>query len=272
MLPQRIGWVGVLALTGVALAWRWSIPAAPGRIAAETAPAAETSAPDWSDVDGDGFPAFLALDVAHDRRSFRRWFTFLAEALYYRPPGALPREVTDCAALLRFAYREALREHTGAWAAELGLDAPPPEASVEKYRYPFTPLGAGLFRITPGPFARGDETTAFAQFADADKLRRHNAHFLSRRLDRAQPGDLLFYRQLEQDLPFHAMIYLGPSQFEPGGNWIVYHTGPLDGGPGEIRRPEAGQLLHHPSPRWRPLAGNPNFLGVYRWNILRESD
>jgi len=30
--------------------------------------------------------------------------------------------------------------------------------------------------------------------------------------------------------------------------------------------------MRHPSPRWRPQAGNPNFLGVYRWNILREAD
>jgi uncharacterized protein YfaT (DUF1175 family) len=52
----------------------------------------------------------------------------------------------------------------------------------------------------------------------------------------------------------------------------VYHTGLLGGGPGEIRRPTVEELLRHPSPRWRPNVGNGNFLGVYRWNILRESD
>jgi hypothetical protein len=30
-------------------------------------------------------------------------------------------------------------------------------------------------------------------------------------------------------------------------------------------------LLQHPNARWRPETGNPNFLGVYRWNILREA-
>jgi len=30
--------------------------------------------------------------------------------------------------------------------------------------------------------------------------------------------------------------------------------------------------LHHPDARWRPLPENTNFLGVYRWNILREGD
>ncbi len=27
-----------------------------------------------------------------------------------------------------------------------------------------------------------------------------------------------------------------------------------------------------PEPRWRPVPGNRNFAGVYRWNILRETD
>jgi uncharacterized protein YfaT (DUF1175 family) len=29
-------------------------------------------------------------------------------------------------------------------------------------------------------------------------------------------------------------------------------------------------LLRFPEPEWRPLAENPNFLGVFRWNILRQ--
>ena len=54
------------------------------------------------------------------------------------------------------------------------------------------------------------------------------------RTQRKEFSDLLFYRQLEQNLPFHAMVYLGRSGFElSGGKWIVYHTGPLGGGPGE---------------------------------------
>jgi hypothetical protein len=210
----------------------------------------------------DGTPDFLRLDSPQDRRVFQSWFTFLAEAQYLRK---LPsREISDCAALVRFAYREALREHNGAWAAALELDAVPGEGSVEKYTYPHTPLGANLFRVSPG---------VFAQFADAQTLHRANTHFITRDIRRAQPGDLLFYRQLEQDLPFHVMIYLGHSHFDaPGDAYIVYHTGPLGGSPGEVRRPSTAELLRHPSPRWRPVAGNGNFLGVYRWNILRMSE
>ncbi len=227
---------------------------------------------DWSDRDGDGTPACLELDSEHDRRAFRRWFTFLAESQYAAPPGALRDEISDCAALLRYAYRESLKKHDSAWASEIGLNDMLPDGSIDKYQYPRTPFGASLFRLTPGPFETADVEASFAQFADADHLRRFNTHFISRDLRRAKPGDLLFYRQIEQNLPYHAMIYLGPSHFEPSDQWIVYHTGPLGNHPGEIRRPSAGELGRHPSPRWRPLPGNGNFLGVYRWNILRESD
>jgi hypothetical protein len=52
-------------------------------------------------------------------------------------------------------------------------------------------------------------------------------------------------------------------------DWIVYHTGDLDGRQGEIRHVPASLLMQHPDPRWRPLAANPRFLGVYRFNLLR---
>jgi len=229
---------------------------------------------DLSDRSGDGTPGFLRLDEEADRRAFRHWFTFLAESQCYRQPGRLPREINDCAALIRFAYRQALREHDGAWASELDLDAVPNRASVLKFTYPRTPLGAGLFRVRPGPFIAANLTDgAFAQFADAQTLQHWNTYRVTRDIRLAQPGDLLFYRQLEQNLPFHAMLYVGRSHFETSeANWIVYHTGPLGSGPGEIRRPTVEELLRHPSPRWRPNVGNGNFLGVYRWNILRDPE
>ena len=155
--------------------------------------------------------------------------------------------------------------------SSLDLDAVPNEAPVAKFTWPRTPLGAALFRVRPGPFAASDVSSgAFQQFADASTLRQFNTHFITRDIRLAQPGDLLFYRQIEQNMPFHAMIYLGRGDFEQSASkWIVYHTGPLAGAPGEIRRPSVEELLRHPSPRWRPNVGNGNFLGVYRWNILR---
>lgn len=207
------------------------------------------------------------LDSPEDRAAFVRWFTFLAEIAYFQRPGDVAPEIRDCAGLIRFAYREALRRHDGAWATRLKLPLAPPYPPVAKYCYPHWPLGASLFRISAGA-----GSAAFAQFADAKTLCRFNTHFVSRELDRAQPGDLLFFEQTEQRLPFHAMVYLGRSHIEPRPErFLIYHTGPIANDPGELRRPSIAELLAHPLPQWRPVAGNSNFLGVFRWNLLRES-
>lgn len=220
---------------------------------------------------GDGTPDFLRLDSAADRRAFRRWFTLLAEAQYYRERESLPAGIADCSGLVRFAYREALRPHDGEWATSIGLHVPAGEP-VRKWAYPRTPLAANLFRVKPGPFVEADLTAAaFAQFADAATLRALNTHRVGADLGAAQPGDLLFYRQLEQDQSYHAMVFVGRSQHEPGPeSYVVYHTGPIGRDRGEVRRPSAKELEMHPNPRWRPLPGNGNFLGIYRWNILRD--
>jgi uncharacterized protein len=204
------------------------------------------------------------LDSAADREAFRGWFTFLAEAQFYRPSKDLPREISDCAGLIRFAYRETLRAHDGAWAGEIGLEVAPPFPSVPQYQYPRWPWGSNLFAAGGG---------ALRAFADAETLRQHNTHLVSRELAAARPGDLFFFRQLDQTMPFHAMIYIGVSHFESNRQpYVVYHTGPIGTTKGEIRRPTIRELLAHPQPRWRPVDGNSNFLGVYRWNILRDSD
>ena len=228
---------------------------------------------DPADSAADGTPDFLRLDDPDDQRAFRRWFTFLAETQYFQAVERRPAEIVDCAALIRYAYREALRAHDGNWAAEARLPLAPGIASVTKYQYPYTPLAADLFRVKPGGFQAGDLTTGgFAQFADAKTLQLRNTHFVTRDLDPAQPGDLLFFRQDSDHMPFHSMIYLGASQIEKdAGRYLVYHTGPDADGPGEIRRPTVDELRHFPEPDWRPLPDNPSFLGVFRWNILRKT-
>jgi len=227
---------------------------------------------DTRDTADDGTPDFLRLDDPHDRQSFRRWFTYLAEAQYFQAPASRPPEIDDCAALIRYAYREALRAHDSAWAASARLPLIPAYDSVAKYQYPYTPLGASLFRVREGPFEPEDISNgAFAQFADAQTLRRYNTWFRSRDLRAAVPGDLLFYRQPDAREPFHSMIYLGESLIRPDGKrYILYHTGPDGEDPGEMRRLTVEELLNFPQSQWRPVASNPGFLGVSRWNILKE--
>jgi hypothetical protein len=254
---------------------------------AATAPvragAAEASI-DWHDRFADGTPDFLRLDSPPDQEAFRRWFTLIAEYQALRPPADVPGEIDDCAALLRYSYRNALRDHNAAWVQENGIVPPSALPSIEKYRYPMTPLGSGLFRVRPGPFRAEDaKNGAFAEFADAKTLKDFNAYFLSRDVRVARPGDILFFRQLEQDSPFHSMIFVGRSQWQSGGgperassesgadDFLVYDTGPIGKARGEMRRMRLAELLRYPSPRWRPVPGNSNFLGVYRWNILREA-
>jgi uncharacterized protein YfaT (DUF1175 family) len=221
---------------------------------------------DLDDTGGDGTPDLLHLHEGADRRAFRGWFTAMAEAAANLPREQLPREVNDCAALLRWCYRNALHAHDEPWLLESPAIVDRTMPSVRQYAYPFTPLGAGLFRVSEGSFVPGDERNgAFAQFADAQTLWHRNTFLLGRDVRTAQPGDLLFFRQPEQSVPYHSMIVAGRGQ-----KWVIYHTGPSGQGPGEVRRVLLADLLTHPDPRWRPLAGNSNFLGVYRWNILNE--
>ena len=228
---------------------------------------------------GDGTPDFLRLDSPEDRDSFRRWFAVIAEYQALRPDNELPAEINDCGALIRYAYRNAMHAHDEAWFQETRIRPPDALASVEKYGYPHTPLGAALFRVRPGVFAAEDlQSGAFAEFADAKTLRSLNMFLVSRDVRQARPGDVLFYFQLEQYSPFHSMILIGRSQWPVEGeslqvnDIVVYHTGPMGKKPGEMRRVRVEELLHHPSPRWRPVEGNSNFLGVYRWNILKEAN
>lgn len=198
-----------------------------------------------------GLPASAAGLDAGDRRAFLAWFRWLAESTFY---GLAPKgRVNDCSSLLRFAYTEALEPHTGEWARRMGFSWLPPLGEVHAAH-----AGPELFATAGAP----------RQFADAENLMRHNTRAVGRDVRRALPGDLLFYRQLVEHQPWHSMIYLGASSFDGGrGPYVVYHTG---ADPGEVRRPLLADLLRHQEPRWRPLEGNANFLGVHRWNAVSE--
>jgi uncharacterized protein YfaT (DUF1175 family) len=266
-----------LALAGLTLLTRsWKADAAhAAQPPADAGKMADSAPPsgfrDARDSFGDGFPDAARLDRPADRANFVRWLTFLAEAAYYQPTADSQDEIQDCAALIRYAYRNALVEHTPTWRREIGLPADPGFGEIAKFSYPDWPLGRSLFRTRPGPLGRGDfERAAFAEFADAATLLEFNTFPVSRQLAAARPGDLIFFHQPEQEQPFHAMLFVGRSYFQPqGADWLVYHTGEIGGRRGEVRHLRAATLLDHPDARWRPLATNPRFLGVYRFDLLR---
>jgi len=91
-----------------------------------------------SDADsyGDGTSDFLRLHSEEDKRAFRAWFSAVVEAKAAQPRDELPREIDECAALLRYAYREALHAHDGSWSVSEHLEALAALPSVQQYQYP----------------------------------------------------------------------------------------------------------------------------------------
>ena len=76
---------------------------------------ADWKARPWTDRFGDGTPDFLRLTDPADQEAFRQWFTLIAEYQSIRPKAEIPAEITDCASLLRYSYREALKRHDDTW-------------------------------------------------------------------------------------------------------------------------------------------------------------
>jgi uncharacterized protein len=258
---------GVPALLVLIAVGAWMMPR-PRPAAVQLAATAKAVLPPITqDSFGDGMPDAMRLEDPIDRERFRRWFSYLAEMQFYYPNADSAREVNDCAALIRYAYHEALRRHDSEWRRRF---ASPVEFAVEdvaRYRYPRTPLGTNLFRLRAGPLGEPDLATGgFGEFADAETLVHYNTHPAGRSAEAARKGDLLVYFQPGQKQPFHTMIYLGASELlpTPENDWVVYHTGGDTGKPGVIKKVPLSVLR-----AWRPIPQNESFRGFYRWNILR---
>jgi len=225
-----------------------------------------------SDLDADGFPDACELDDETDRRNFRRWFVSIAESQLYKEDPAWRQDDHDCAGLIRFAYREALKRHDSKWLGSKPFLVDAAIADVRKYNYPkVTLLQTKIFRTREGNFNETNlADTTFAVTALAAKLRSYNTVFLGKSLDNIQSGDLLFFLNTgDAQMPQHSMIFLGdsrrPASFE---DYVIYHTGPRDENQGVLKKVRLADLLKHPDERWHPVPENRYFLGYYRWKIL----
>src|SRR6266571_8935158 len=148
------------------------------------------------DSDNDGIPDGAELQSFADRESFRRWFTGIAEQQFYQLSDQWNAEQRDCAGLVRFAWREALRRHDRTWFQRMGPGYSAVAPDVSRYNLEQGPLGEKLFRISFGVYKDGDLSNGgFSDFADARTLKNFNVKFISRDRHNAEPGDLLFFYQ-----------------------------------------------------------------------------
>jgi uncharacterized protein YfaT (DUF1175 family) len=139
--------------------------------------------------------------------------------------------VSDNNGLLAWAYREALTEHTPHWYRSLELPVVPAMPSVQD------PAG-----LQPEP-AR---------------------ILVSRRIEDARPGDLLLFRPSGNVPPL--MIFIGASQVLPSPKqWVVYLENAK-----HAQKISIDTLCGALSPQCRPLPDNPDFLGVWRLELLAE--
>ncbi|MFX1764725.1 DUF1175 family protein [Paraburkholderia sp. A1RI-2L] len=180
---------------------------------------------------------------------FRAWFVRIVDQQMRR--GPTPRWTQrDCAGLVRFAAVEALREHDARWLKANGMNGAgdasrlPPELQLSPQQ-----------RALASRWTRIDGSVG--AYASAIALIQRNSRFVSRDVNQALPGDLLFFDQGDDQ---HLMIWLD--------RYIAYHTGtvtPTDSG---LRAVAVSDLMQWKDSRWQPFDGNPNFVGVFRFSFL----
>jgi uncharacterized protein YfaT (DUF1175 family) len=188
-----------------------------------------------------GLPATLS---AAQSRVFRAWMVRIVDAQL--ASGPTPRwQHRDCAGLVRFAVAEALRSHDAAWrqANAIGGRVPPDltlSPAQQQWRH--------RWRLADG------RTSAFV---GALELVQENAVFVAKDINQAQPGDLLFFDQGDDQ---HLMVWTG--------RYVGYHTGSNSPGDNGLRAVSMRELMAWRDTRWQPVRGNPNFAGVYRLRFL----
>ena len=181
--------------------------------------------------------------------AFRAWFARIVDQQMRR--GPTPRWTQrDCAGLVRFAAGEALKPHDTRWLRANGMSSATDASSLPP-ELQLTPAQRSL----TNRWTRIDGSTG--AYASAITLIQLNSRFVSKDVNQALPGDLLFFDQGDDQ---HLMIWLD--------RYIAYHTGtvtPTDTG---LRAVAVSDLMQWKDSRWQPLDGNPNFVGVFRLAFL----
>lgn len=186
---------------------------------------------------------------ATQTQAFRGWFVRIVNEQLRQGPN--PRwQHRDCAGLVRFAVAEALQKHDAGWLKNNGISRAglPPEVDLlpenrEALRHNWKQQDGG----------RGAYVPAFG-------LVQNNARLISRDINQAEPGDLLFFDQGDDQ---HVMVWTG--------RYIAYHTGTVHPKDSGLRAVRIDQLMQWKDTRWQPRNDNPNFIGIYRLAFLPSS-
>ena len=225
------------------------------------------------DTDDDGFPDAMELDNENDRNNFRKWFCTIALTQYYHLDDRWKDR--DCAGLIRYCIREALKVHDNKWLSEKKLLYDINIPDVKKFNYPFIPVtGSKFFRIKQKGNEQIDSNNIseyFSDFAESKYLLSYNFEYISKDVREALPGDVLFFRnELSIEWPYHSMIFIGNDIITEKnvGDLVIYHTGSNEGKDGIIKKIRLSDLDKHPNKRWHTNVSNPYFLGFFRWEVV----
>lgn len=220
--------------------------------------------PDLEDRNQDGYPDFLVLSEK-DAQRFRNWFIWIGISTFKNDSPLWNKDEMDCAGLVRYCAREALRIHDSYWFMKSKYTGPIFE-DVEKYNYPNIPvLGRKIFRVRKGSF---NDSSEFSTFAVARILYENSMRFVTKNIGSAKSGDIMvFFHPEDFEFPYHLMIYVGDLGITEDEGWVLYHTGPIGEGSGELRFVRYSEL-EKLDPSWMPDSKNKYFLGFYRFKFL----
>jgi uncharacterized protein YfaT (DUF1175 family) len=178
-------------------------------------------------------------------RNFRAWMVRIMQEQIRQ--GLSPRWVQhDCAGFVRYAVAESLRAHDQRWLKANGLSAE--QLPAELHLSPAQETLRHAWRRMDG--SKGAYVSAIG-------LVQGNSRYVAKDFNLAQPGDLLFFDQGDEQ---HLMVWMNGR--------VIYHTGTVTAQDNGLRAISVSQLLQWKDTRWRPVQDNPNFIGVYRLAFL----
>ncbi|EPE0989970.1 DUF1175 family protein [Cronobacter sakazakii] len=158
---------------------------------------------------------------------FQAWFVRIVREQLRQ--GPTPRWYQhDCAGLVRFAANETLKHHDALWLRSNGMSNRylPPELDITDNQ-----------RLLAQHWQQGSGKTS--PYVDAARLIQYNTYLVGRDINQAQPGDLLFFDQGDDQ---HLMIWMG--------QFIAYHTGTVTKTDNGMRAVSVQQLMTWNDTRW----------------------